>query len=106
MAEVCLSGLLQYAPHHLADLGRWHHARLPPHGLTLVKQNKGRNALNPELLGCCLVLVYVNLNDFELALVLAGYLLQNGGHGFARAAPIGIKINQNRHAGAIDEFGK
>jgi hypothetical protein len=90
----------------LRELRTWHHARLTPYGLAFVKQNEGRNALHSELLGYRLVAVYVNLDDFELALMLGGHLFQDRRHSFARATPIGVKINQYGHARAIDEFGK
>ena len=56
------------------------------------------------LLGHGGVAVHINLDDAHLAAVLGGHLLQNRGHSFARAAPGGVKIDQHRHARAVDEF--
>jgi hypothetical protein len=91
---------------YLRQLLRGHYARLPPNRLSFVKQNQGRNTLDPELLGGRLITVYIHFYHLQLALVLGRYLLQNGRHSFARPAPIRIKIDQYRHAGAINEFGK
>ena len=93
-------------PQCLLYLGSGHYARLPPHRLTLMKQNQCWNTLYAVLLGHGSVTVYVNFNNPQLAAVLGRYLLQNGGHGFAGAAPGGVKVDQHRHTGAIDEFGE
>nr|GFD57974.1 hypothetical protein [Tanacetum cinerariifolium] len=77
-----------------------------PHWLAFMEKDERGNALHPKLLGHGGVLVHVDFDDAQLALVLGRYLLQNGRHRFAWAAPVGIKIDEHGHAGAINEFGK
>ena len=92
--------------HRLRELGGGHGPGLPPHGLALMEQNKCWDALHPELRRGGRVAVHVYFDDFELALVLGGHLLQHGRHSFAGAAPVGIKVYQHRHAWAADKLSK
>lgn len=90
--------------HYLAELVGGYHARLPPELLALVEQQERWNSLYPVLLGHRWVLVHVNLDHPQFALVLPRHLLQDWRHGFAGATPIGVKVYQHWHARTVDDF--
>lgn len=81
--------------------------RLAPHARDLVgnlpplKQEQGWNRLNPVSPGQLRTVVDVHLDHFGLRR-LRGDLFQNGSQGLARAAPVGIEIDQNPSVGSKD----
>ena len=81
-------------------MGR-HGTGLSPYLLAFAEKYERGNALHSELRRGTLVTVDVYLYHFQFAIVLACYLLYYRVHGFARSAPVSVKIHQNRHARAV-----
>src|SRR5690606_37811333 len=79
-----------------ANLGGFHVAAL--------EQHEGRDAADAELGGSVLVFVDVQFYDLELAGILLGNFVENGGDHLARTTPLGPVVHQYRRL-RLQHFG-
>src|SRR3990170_6439258 len=73
-----------------------HVADDPLHQLPALEDAKRGNAHDAELHRQVLVVVHINLGDFQLPLVLPGEVFDDGRDQAARATPLGPEVHQDR----------
>src|SRR5699024_6166377 len=64
--------------------------------LAILEHQHGGNTANSKLRRCLRVFIHVQFRQRKLAIILADQLFKYGSYHFARSAPIGPEINQNR----------
>src|SRR4051794_26491541 len=74
----------------------------PVLGFTILEQNQRGDAHDLEPASDLEVLVDVDLANTELALVVAGDLLEDRSDHLARTAPFGPEVHEHRLTGALD----
>src|SRR3989304_2096212 len=80
-----------------SELRFGHHAKLARLHVTVLEQHQCRDGLDVVLPGKLLVLIHVDLGDFQLPSVVFGEIFEQGGERLARAAPFGPGVHQPRN---------
>ena len=73
-------------------------------GCAVLENDQGRDAHDVEAAGQVGLLVDVDLGDPDLALLLAGDLLEDRGDHLARPAPLGPEVDEDGLVGAADRL--
>ena len=81
------------------QLGLAHGAHFGGCQLTAFEYHERWNATNTEFGGDVTVVIHVHFGDLQFAFVSSGHFVKDGGDHFARATPLGPKVNDHRLAG-------
>lgn len=73
---------------------------MTPNGSAFFEQNQRRNTLNAVSGGSLLIPVDIDFDNRDAIADTAFHIFQNRFHGVARAAPIGVKIDQGGFFGS------